>query len=187
MKTTLILAPLFTGLFGVAALAMTKSDYDRSFDLSNLKTWDFKAQTRMPRDPVGANSLWNKRIRADLELHLKADGFQRVTNGEPGFTVAYYMGTKQKYDLRYMNYGYPGGWGRWHGWGLGWGTVDVWQIPYSESTMVLDVIDPHTNTIIWRGYDTETIDFKKSEKSINKAADNLVKRLAHDMKEENKK
>jgi hypothetical protein len=57
MKARLLLATLFIGLLSVAALAMTKSDYDRRFKFSNLRTWDFKVQTRMPRDPVGANSL----------------------------------------------------------------------------------------------------------------------------------
>jgi Domain of unknown function (DUF4136) len=186
MKARLLLVVLFTGLLSTAAPALTKSDYDRNFKFSGLRTWDFKVQTRMPRDPVGTNSLWGQRISRDLEQHFTADGFQKVSDGEPSFMVAYYMGTKQKYDLRYFNYGFPGHWGRWHGWGVGWGDVDVWKIPYTESTLVLDVIDPHTNTLIWRGYDTETIDFNKSEKSINKAADNLVKRFAHEVKEEEK-
>ena len=51
MKTTLILAPLFMGLFVMAAPAVTKSDYDHNFNLSSLKTWDFKAQTILPVSP----------------------------------------------------------------------------------------------------------------------------------------
>jgi hypothetical protein len=41
--------------------------------------------------------------------------------------------------------------------------------------------------MIWRGYDTETIDFNKSQKTIDKSADNLVKRFIHDIKEGEKK
>jgi hypothetical protein len=186
MKVRFLPVALLMGLLSVAAFATTKSDYDHSFNFSNLRTWDFKVQTRMPRDPVGTNSLWNQRIRTDLEQQLTADGFRKVSDGESSFLIAYYMGTKQKYDTRYINYGFPGRWGRWHGWGPGWGDVDVWKIPYTESTLVLDVIDPQTNTLIWRGYDSETVDFNKSEKSINKAVDNLVKRFAHEVKEEEK-
>lgn len=65
--------------------------------------------------------------------------------------------------------------------------MDVWNIPYTESTVTLDLIDPHTNNLIWRGYDAETLDFNKSEKSIARSVDNLVKRLAHDLKEVEKK
>ena len=63
----------------------------------------------------------------------------------------------------------------------------MWRIPYKESTLVVDVIDPHTNQLVWRGYDTETIDFDKSEKTIHKSVENLAKRFKHDVDEQKKK
>ena len=189
MKVRYTVVALLLGALSVSALATTKSDYDQSFNFSSLKTWDFKVQNRMPRDPVGANSLWNQRIRQDLERQLAADGFQKVSDGTPSFMVAYYMGTKEKYDTRYINYGFPGHWGRWwrfggwHGWGPAAGNVDVWQIPYTESTLVVDVVDPQTNMLIWRGYNTDTIDFNKSDKSIRDAVGDVMKRFAHDIRE----
>ena len=67
------------------------------------------------------------------------------------------------------------------------GQVDVWRIPYHESTLVLDVIDPHTNQLVWRGYDTRTIDFEKSEKTIHKSVEKVTKRFKHDVDEQRKK
>jgi len=55
--------------------------------------------------------------------------------------------------------------------------VDVWNIPYTKSTLVLDIIDAETNQLVWRGYDTETINFNKSEKTIRKSVENLVERF----------
>jgi Domain of unknown function (DUF4136) len=101
-----------TRLLSVAAFATTKSDYDHSFNFSNFRIWDFKVQTRVPRDPVGSNRLWNQRIRADLGQQLTADGFRKVSDRESNFLIAYYMCTKQKYDTRYTNYGFLGRWGR---------------------------------------------------------------------------
>jgi hypothetical protein len=179
---------VLTGLLGVSALATTRSDYDESFNFSTLKTWDFKVQNRMPRDPVGTNNLWNERIRRYLGEELTADGFKKQSDGMPSFLVAYYMGTKERYDARYIDYGFPGVWGRWwrfggwHGWGPGWGNVDVWQIPFTESTLVIDIIDPETNILIWRGYNTDVIDFNKSDKSIRDAVDDVMKRFVHDVK-----
>jgi len=193
MKVKLLVIALLVGLVSGSALATTKSDYDESFNFSNLRTWDFKVQNRMPRDPVGTNSLWNQRIRQDLEQQLAADGFQKVNDSEPTFLVAYYMATKEKYDTRYVDYGFPGRWGRWwrfggwHGWGPGWGNVDVWQIPYAESTLVVDIIDPQTNMLIWRGYNTDVIDFNKSDKSIRDAVGDVMKRFVHDIKKGEKK
>ncbi|HKX28646.1 MAG TPA: DUF4136 domain-containing protein, partial [Blastocatellia bacterium] len=145
---------------------------------------------RMPTDPIGENPIWDERIRRAIEQHLTEAGFQRVVEGAPDFLVSYYLGIKERYDVRYLDYGFPGFWGHWGGWG-GWGpgigTVNVWKIPYTESTLVIDIIDPSTNQLIWRGYDTETIDFNKSEKTINNSVEDLIKRLVHDLKEAEKK
>lgn len=175
--------------------ADTKSDYDRSYDFSGLKTWDFKAITRMTEDPVGTNTLWNERIREGLEIHFAQLGYQKVNDGTPSFLVTYFMGIKEKYDIRYIDYGFPapgggpwGRWGSWYGW-EGWqrGPVDVWQIPYNESTLVVDVIDARTNQMVWRGYDTRTIDFEKSEKTIHKSVEKLTKRFASDVAKQRKR
>ena len=188
-------------LFSVAVVAETnsvpaetKSDYDRSYNFSRLKTWDFKVITRMPEDPVGTNTLWNQRIREGLEIHFAQLGYQKVDNGTPTFLVTYFMGIKEKYDIRYIDYGFPdplgpwGRWGRWYGWETwGRGPVDVWQIPYHESTLVVDVIDARTNQMVWRGYDTRTIDFEKSEKTIHKSIEKLTKRFASDVAKQKKK
>ena len=174
-------------------MAETKSDYDRSYDFSKLSTWDFKMITRMPEDPVGTNTIWNQRIRDGLEEHFGQIGYRKINDGSPDFLVTYFMGIKEKYDIRYIDYGFPGVWGGWNRWGrwYGWegirrGPVDVWRIPYNESTLVLDVIDSHTNQMVWRGYDTQTIDFDKSEKTIHKSVEKLVKQFQHDVAKQKK-
>jgi len=78
-----------------------------------------------------------------------------------------------------MGYGFPGGWRRW---GWGGGTTDIWTVPYTESTLVMDIVDAQTNQLVWRGYDTETIDYNKSEKTIQKSVDNLLKRFEKETK-----
>src|SRR4029453_11413234 len=203
MKYKFILASALMALFSLEVLAETKSDYDRSYDFSKLRTWDFKVLNRMPTDPVGTYSLWNQRIRDGVEKHLAEIGFKRINDGNPDFLLGYFMGIKEKYDIRYIDYGFPGRlglwgrWGRWYGWRPGngqldvWrpgnGQVDVWRIPYNESTLVVDVIDPHTNQLVWRGYDTQTIDFDKSEKTIHKSVENLIKRFKHDVESQRKR
>lgn len=193
MKQKSIFVSALIVLFSVGVMAETKSDYDRSYDFSRLRTWDFKVLNRMPTDPVGANSLWNQRIRDGLEQHFAEIGYKKINDGEPDFLLGYFMGIKQKYDIRYIDYGFPGRWGswgrlgRWYGWRPGNGRVDVWRIPYKESTLVVDVIDPHTNQLVWRGYDTETIDFDKSEKTIHKSVEHLAKRFSNDVKKLKKK
>lgn len=183
-----------TVLFSAVVIAETKSDYDRSYDFSKLRTWDFKAITRMPEDPVGINTLWDQRIRTGLESHFTEIGYRRIDNEDPDFLVTYFMGIKEKYDIRYIHYGFPsptiggGVCGSWYGWeGLQGGLVDVWRIPYHESTLVVDIIDAHTNQMVWRGYDSRTIDFDKSEKTIHKSVEKLTKRFASDVAKQKKR
>jgi hypothetical protein len=196
MKLRLLLAIVCIAFAGSIASATTKSDYDRNFDFSRLKTWDFKAQNRMPRDPIGANSLWDRRLRENIVQQLTSHGFGCIDDGEPTFLVAYYMSVKERYDIRYINYGFPGIWagrGRgyrpaWAGWEPGWrGQVDVWKIPYNESTVVMDIIDTKSNMMVWRGYDIDTIDLNKSDKSIRDAVMDLVDRLVKDVRKSQKR
>jgi hypothetical protein len=186
MRRIFLMAIISLTLLGVLAFAETKSDYDRDYDFATLRTWDYKPQTRMPADPVGANPIWDKVIRRELERRLTEKGFPKASMDDATFLVAYYMGTKERYKTRFINYGFPARWGRWRwrGWDPAWtGPTDVWTIPYTESTMVLDIVDPESNQLIWRGYDTETLDYNKSEKTIAKAVEHLTDRFAHDVKE----
>jgi len=193
MRQKIILALLLTAFFSVTALAETKSDYDRNFDFSRLRTWDFKVVTRMSNDPIAQNELWDRRIREGLISHFAEVRFPNVDNGEPTFLVNYFMGLERKYDVRYIDYGFPGRYesmnryGRWYGYGPPYGRVDVWTVPYTESTLILDVIDSRTNHLVWRGYDIRTIDFEKSEKTIHKSVENLTKRFRRDVNKQLKR
>jgi hypothetical protein len=106
------------------------------------------------------------------------------------------MSVKERYDIRYINYGFPGIWARrgrgyrpaWAGWEPGWrGQIDVWRVPYNESTVVMDIIDAKSNNMVWRGYDIDTIDLNKSDKSIHEAVEDLVDRLVKDIRKSQKR
>jgi hypothetical protein len=184
MKGKTLLAALALTAAAAAVQAETKSDFDKDYDFRQLKTFDFKEQAHPPaRDIRGPNSLWNRRIHDELTTDLTTDGFQLTAGTEPDFLVAYYMGARERADVRYLGYGFPRyGWHRW-GW-TGWGPgFDVWRIPYTQSTLVVDVIDAHTNMLVWRGYDTDHIDLDKAEKTIDKAVDSLVKRFVKETHE----
>jgi hypothetical protein len=183
-RMTVLLAAVALSAAAVTVRAETKSDYDKEYDFAKLKTFDFKEQARPAvEDTQGPNDIWNRRIRDELTTDLVADGFQVTQSGNPDFLVAYSMGAKEKADVRYLGYGFPG-WGR-HRWGWGgWGPgFDVWDLPYTESTLVVDIIDAHTNMLVWRGYDTDEIDVNKADKTIGKAVDTLVKRFVKETRE----
>jgi Domain of unknown function (DUF4136) len=182
MKRLLPLVLVTLGLAAGVVTADTNSYFDKGYEFTSLKTWDFKTQRRISTDPIANNSLWADDIRGEITRDLQSNGFERVTGGgRPDFLVAFYVGLQQKYDVQYMDYGYPGFWGRRRfGWNWGWPTADIWQVPYTDSTLILDIIDGQTNQLIWRGYDVNTIDMKKPEKRLDKAVDSLVKKYLKD-------
>jgi uncharacterized protein DUF4136 len=180
--TALILGAALVAGSG-SAFASTHSDFTKSFPLQTLKTFEFKDQHRISRDPLADNEIWANNIRDALRNDLMNNSFVEVTNGHPDFYVAFYVGLKDRYDVNGLGYGMPvfhRGFA-WWGWPRGY---DAWAVPYTESTVIVDVIDARTNQLVWRGYDTDTLNTGKPEKTLDSAVDHVVSKLTHDIKEE---
>jgi Domain of unknown function (DUF4136) len=180
--TTIALAAALLAGSG-AAFAETHSDFTKSYPLQALKTFAFKDQRRISRDPLADNDIWANDVRQALRADLASHGLSEAASGHPDFYVAFYVGLRERYDLDAVGYGLPvfhGGFHRgWWGWPHGY---DVWAVPYTESTVIVDLIDAHTNQLVWRGYDTDTLNAKDPDKTLTKAVDNVVSRFAHDAK-----
>lgn len=61
-----------------------------------------------------------------------------VASGPAELNVRYTLGAAQKTEVD----AYPAGW-------RGWGTRVV-RVPYTEGTLVLDLRDPSTKSLVWR-------------------------------------
>ena len=179
------LLPLVVGLAilvsGAPAFAAAHSDYTKSFPLQTLKTFQFKDQRRISRDPLADNAIWAADVRDAIRRDLTAHGIVEATSAPPDFYVAFYVGLKDRYDMRYMDYGMPvfhrGFRTGWWGWPRGY---NVWSVPYTESTVIVDVIDAHTNQLVWRGHDIDTLNTGNPGKTLDKAVDNVLARFYHD-------
>jgi hypothetical protein len=183
-RTVTAVALAVTLLTGAGtALAGAHSDFTKSYPLQTLKTFEFKQQNRISRDPLANNDIWANEVRQAIRSDLASHGIAEATNGKPDVYVAFYVGLKDRYDVNYVGYGLPvfhrGFRGRWWGWPAGY---DVWAMPYTESTVIVDIIDAHTNQLVWRGYDTDTLNTKDSDKTLSKAVDNVFSRFYHDVK-----
>jgi len=121
-------------------------------NLSALRTFRImqhaKAQSpsaSSTNDPMLVNSISNRALRADLIKGFENRGY--ALSDTPDFTVAYYASTKDKLDVTYWDYGYPY-YPRW--WGFG-----PYEQPtvteYTQGTVIVDVIDPNTKELLWRG------------------------------------
>jgi hypothetical protein len=165
------------------ALASTHSDYTKSFPLQTLKTYAFKDQRRISHDPLANNAIWATDVRDAIRRDLNTHGMVEATSGTPDFYVAFYVGLRDRYDMSYIDYGMPvfhRGWRTgWWGWPRGY---DVWAVPYTQSTVIVDVIDARTNQLVWRGHDVDTLNTSHPDKTLSKAVDNVMDRFEHDAK-----
>jgi hypothetical protein len=160
-------------MFAVASHAQSvQTDFDKSYNFSNLKTFNFAIQKRNPNDPLAHDSLNDDRIKTALESNLTTSGYKTGNADSPDFAVAYYVTTKNKFDLRDYGYGPP----RW------FGSRDIRVDQYTEGTLTVDIIDVATKQLIWRGRASGTIELKDIDKKINKAVEKLVKQFIKDSK-----
>jgi hypothetical protein len=123
-------------------------------DLGALHTFSVmqNAKRRSPgpastSDPMLVNSVSNRALRADLVKGFENRGYVLADN--PDFSVAYYACTKEKLDVAYWDYGYdyyPDWWI-----GMGPGPYDRTVTQYTQGTVIVDVVNPKTKELIWRG------------------------------------
>src|SRR5260370_11663038 len=180
-------------LFAFAAVfsMSVKSDYQKNFDFSQLRTFTFKTD-RASNDPLSTNTLEASRIQNALAAQLQANGFTQSSQN-PDFIVAFYSRTKERTQVQSLGGFGPGfGWGRGFGWGYGipyrarwrWGYgPDIWTTNYTQGCVMADIIDARTNPLGWRGKVTDTINgVGQSEKQTDQAAKNLVSKFVKDAK-----
>jgi hypothetical protein len=59
------------------------SDYTKSFPLQTLKTFEFKNQHRISRDPLANNDIWANDVREAIRNDLRSHGVTEATSGQP--------------------------------------------------------------------------------------------------------
>jgi hypothetical protein len=145
----------------------------RTFTVLTPPTRAANAAALTVNDPMLENSITNRALRADLTQAFQARGYAPATQGNPDFNVAYYAGTKEKFDTTYWGPTYSPGWrysyrGRrgwaWPYYGAGYygGYANPWGggasvSSYTQGQVIVDVTDPKAGELLWRGQGTEPV------------------------------
>jgi hypothetical protein len=140
----------------VRAVASPDANLGALHSFSVMTNAKRKAPTaQSANDPMLVNSISNRALRADLVQGFESRGY--VLSDKPDFAVAYYASTKDKLDVSYFDYGYsyyPRWWG---GLGPGWAAATPMVTQYTEGTVIVDVIDPSSKELLWRGQGVATV------------------------------
>jgi hypothetical protein len=117
-------------------------EFDQAVDFSKYKTFAIRDGQLNSKNPALNSELVKKRIDADIERGLTARGLTKVS-GPSDLNVRYRFGSARRAEIE----SYPAGW-------RGFGTRIV-RVPYTEGTLVLDLRDPSTRSLVWRAIASE--------------------------------
>lgn len=167
MRRGTIAAAIVVMALGALAYAQTVSfDFDRAANFGAYKTYAWVPGTNVP-DP-----LVHQRLVRAVDAQLTRKGMTQVHGTiRPDVLIAYHASFDQ--DLQITGFG--SGWGGYRFAGTRSGSARAEHI--LVGTMIVDIVDSRTNTIVWRGSATKDIDVNakpdKRDKNIDKTAEKL--------------
>ncbi len=135
-------------------------EFDEAVEFAKFKTFMIREGALNSRNPALNSDLTRKKIDGLIEKYLNAHGMLRV-NAKPDLNVRYRLGSARKREVET----YPAGWR-----GLG---TRVVRVPYTEGTLVIDLRDPSTRSLVWRGIAREE---KDDPNKIEGKLDDMVRK-----------
>jgi hypothetical protein len=167
-RTALALA---AGLLLTATVAQAQTvtyDYDKAASFATFRTYAWVPGTSVP------DALIDKRIVAAIDVELAGKGLRKVdAAADPDVVVAYHA----SFDTNLQITGFGSGWGGYRFGGTRTGTARAEEI--LVGTLIVDVVDARSKTIVWRGSSTKDVNLKadpeKRDKNIARAAAKLFK------------
>ena len=154
---------LLLALVGAAAAWAQKVtiEFDQTVDFGRYRTFAIRDGRLNSANPVLNSELIRQRINADIERGLSARGLILATGGPSDLNVRYTFGAVRRAEVE----AFPAGW-------RGFGT-EIVRVPFTEGTLVIDLRDPRTRSLVWRGISTED---KSDAAKIEGKLDNMVKK-----------
>jgi len=140
------------------------TDHDPSANFERYHTYYWaKVQT--------SNPLWQQRIQDAVDKELQSKGWRRQeSSGDIVLAAVGSARNQQEYQTFYKGLG---GW-RWGGFGDE-ATTTVQN--YRIGTLVVDMYDPQTKRLVWRGTADDTLSDKpeNNEKKLDKSVEKMFK------------
>ncbi len=136
-------------------------EFDQAAFFGKYHTFAIRDGQLNSSNPALNSELVKKRIDADIERWLSSRGLVLVTAGPADLNVRYRLGVARKSEVE----AFPAGW-------RGFGTRIV-RVPYAEGTLVIDLRDPTTRSLVWRAIASEE---KNNPAKIEGKLDAMVKK-----------
>ncbi|MDX2320273.1 MAG: DUF4136 domain-containing protein [Moritella sp.] len=177
------LVALFSLLLTACSSVKVSTDYDQDADFTALKHFNWLPQSaKIEKESVYLNNrIMDVRLTKAIDKQLVAQGFSFST--APDFYVNYNITSEKKTDIRsYDNYsGYGPSWG----WGVGYGHrgmslsahTETRVDEYQQGSLIVDVIDPKSLELIWRGIGSKRLPESSDAAEMDKLVAEIVKNI----------
>jgi hypothetical protein len=170
-KAMLALTAMMFLFAGKSSAQQVKTDFDRSADFSQYKTYSWEHVKTQ-------DSLYVDRIKSAVNAALTAKGWTQVESGGDVSIVAMEI-TRNQQTLNTFYNGFGGGWGWRRFGGGGFGEATTTTETYKVGTLVVDLFDTKTKKLLWRGTSSDTLsnNSDKNIKNLDKGVDKLFKQF----------
>ena len=148
------------------------NDYDPGTDFAKYKTWNWLPGAKPSEKDI--DSLSEQRIRSAIEAELPHHGVTKAGEGAD-LSVNFRISVQHKIETSNASVGVGYGWGPAH--------VGVSKSPsrsYDEGTLILDLVDAKTKTLVWRGTAIGTVDKDFTPEERQERIQNAVAELLRD-------
>jgi Domain of unknown function (DUF4136) len=150
-----------------------KTDFDKGYNFSAVKTYSIRIGTGWNND------ISEKRVLGEFSEAIASKGWKKVDSGAD-VEVILHGATQTKHTANTFYSGMGGGYGA-YGYGgmggMGMATATTTTSEYTVGTLVVDMFDPKTKKLVFRGTASDEISDKpeKNVKKIEKASDKMFK------------
>ncbi len=143
-------------------------DYEHGNDFAKYKTYKWVKYKESP----DVNQIVDQRITSAIDAEMMKEGLTK-SETNPDLLIGYQASLSQQQQLTTYSSGGPG-WGYGARWGYGWGGSSISTTTsntINNGTLVVDLMDPQQQKLVFRGIGTDTLSDKpeKNAKKIQKA------------------
>lgn len=177
MKVTRIILPL-AALAAVGFAQDVRYNFDKGANFGAFRTYKWV----QIKDAPQLNQLVDQQVKAAIEVELAKKGLSKVTGDDANLFIGYQftLNQEKEFNSYSTDFGYGAGWGRgWYGGGMGSSMTSGTTTTIHIGELALDMYDPASKQIVWRGTASKTLDAKakpdKRQKNLDKGAAKLLK------------
>ena len=168
-----IISILSLFLISCGSSVRVQFDYLEDHDFEPYKTFDFLVA---PND-LQMHDKSIRRIKNAVINELELNEFEMKFT-QPDFLIAIQKSVNSKINVTNWGYTYAP-YSNYYGGYEYWGTPSMSVYKYEEGTLVIDIIDPKTMDLIWRGVAQRALPPRLDSERIQEIIDEAVRRILY--------